>query len=828
MNDIAMSTSQSTKMTSSESNQPQHPRPVCRDFIRGVCARGSSCKFSHDESNLQARRPRTSKTPCKFFQSGTCVKGNACRFAHSIVAENDSSGMGRAYTCERAGAVVTFGDGATVTKLSLPSDLSAVRVTGLADTVTKREVALLLSRIGGRPVHESNVSRLWNAPGGTGQTAEVQVEDPMFAGLLRCQGVASGVKVIPIAPILQVPGSSNTRRVDCRKVVCSWERPTRGIRLEYDSEVIARQVYEKFHSGDFTIFGDHVKAYAPIERREVSAEYPFNWRVQLENVAGTDQALPDEIFRQIPKHHWPRQTLLGPYTYNVTDNFASDTIQFLLQPFGLVDRWEISQSCKGRIMMGTARFRHEAEARDAVRALHDTGLPFNNELRLSVQLMTEANFKVPARVYDTVREQIGRHKRDWEKARVTLVAHPETPGNSTFRDLSLEGEDSGAFAKAQEQLRQILAGRVVCDQDGKTHQIPIALYRRSRLTPICKLVERRYSVHVQIDAQKRQFRIIGPDQLYGPAVRMLLSFLKSYYEEKPPAKPAPSTAPDPEPTNCAVDCAVCWTQPEAWETIRTSCGHTYCLGCFAHLAHSTGTSTTRDFEIRCAAENCDTVFPLAEIQRYVPSETFEQILDASLASYIARGATHGKILKYCPTPDCGNIFQSTATLTTEPGSDMQTCHKCLKPVCTNCHVDHIGMSCAKYQETKAGGLAAFEAAKRELGVKDCPKCGISIERAGGCNHVVCEQGCGTHICWVCLRYLTRVKSVIPTCWTFIVVFGNLRTFPWSEGSSLFRRNTPIRYSGFRRGQSKSLLYRYLFVFSCYRYRLDHTCFERTK
>ena len=31
--------------------------------------------------------------------------------------------------------------------------------------------------------------------------------------------------------------------------------------------------------------------------------------------------------------------------------------------------------------------------------------------------------------------------------------------------------------------------------------------------------------------------------------------------------------------------------------------------------------------------------------------------------------------------------------------------------------------------------------------KQCPKCDVSIQRTGGCNHITCQ--CGTHWCWVC-------------------------------------------------------------------------------
>lgn len=35
--------------------------------------------------------------------------------------------------------------------------------------------------------------------------------------------------------------------------------------------------------------------------------------------------------------------------------------------------------------------------------------------------------------------------------------------------------------------------------------------------------------------------------------------------------------------------------------------------------------------------------------------------------------------------------------------------------------------------------------------KECPKCKATIEKDGGCNHMVCKnQNCKADFCWVCL------------------------------------------------------------------------------
>uniref|UniRef100_A0A8B9C701 RING-type E3 ubiquitin transferase n=1 Tax=Anser brachyrhynchus TaxID=132585 RepID=A0A8B9C701_9AVES len=51
--------------------QPLAPQlsPLCRDFARGSCRRGRSCRFSH---------ARKSAPVCRYFQSGACAYGERC------------------------------------------------------------------------------------------------------------------------------------------------------------------------------------------------------------------------------------------------------------------------------------------------------------------------------------------------------------------------------------------------------------------------------------------------------------------------------------------------------------------------------------------------------------------------------------------------------------------------------------------------------------------------------------------------------------------------------------------------------------------------------
>ncbi|DBA87432.1 hypothetical protein WJX77_011637 [Trebouxia sp. C0004] len=63
-------------------------RGICFDFLRGQCHRGLLCRFSHDLSSLAAqqcqRGSRRNAPICYDFVKGVCARGPDCRYSHDI------------------------------------------------------------------------------------------------------------------------------------------------------------------------------------------------------------------------------------------------------------------------------------------------------------------------------------------------------------------------------------------------------------------------------------------------------------------------------------------------------------------------------------------------------------------------------------------------------------------------------------------------------------------------------------------------------------------------------------------------------------------------
>lgn len=62
---------------------------------------------------------------------------------------------------------------------------------------------------------------------------------------------------------------------------------------------------------------------------------------------------------------------------------------------------------------------------------------------------------------------------------------------------------------------------------------------------------------------------------------------------------------------------------------------------------------------------------------------------------------------------------------------------------------------------------------RDVSVKSCPRCNVSIEKDGGCNHMECK--CGYGFCWICLEDYSKISCTSYVCKNFspLKIFKNL-------------------------------------------------------
>lgn len=187
-------------------------------------------------------------------------------------------------------------------------------------------------------------------------------------------------------------------------------------------------------------------------------------------------------------------------------------------------------------------------------------------------------------------------------------------------------------------------------------------------------------------------------------------------------------------------CAVCLCRPMG-KMYTTPCGHTYCVGCFANQCSSINADT---IPIHClgADGDCQRIFEMPELRTALGDETFETLLRVALAAHVA---TRPGTFRYCPAPDCLNIYRVSND------GEVISCSNCQLLVCTTCHTEHHdGWTCDENNDRLEGNTKAFLEWKATNMAKDCPRCDSSIQKIEGCNHVRCIS-CRAHMCWVCLK-----------------------------------------------------------------------------
>lgn len=193
-------------------------------------------------------------------------------------------------------------------------------------------------------------------------------------------------------------------------------------------------------------------------------------------------------------------------------------------------------------------------------------------------------------------------------------------------------------------------------------------------------------------------------------------------------------------------CSICMCELEEPYTLEV-CGHRFCRGCLIEQCESVIRSR-EGLPLRCLESGCQKLIVYADLRVLLSSEKMEELFRASLGAVVS---SSGGEYRFCPTPDCPNVYRVVHPEDPEEVGPF-VCGACSAETCRKCHVEyHQFVSCERYREYKEDpDLSLLEWRMGKPGeVKDCPVCMHAIEKFDGCNHIACR--CGAHICWVCLE-----------------------------------------------------------------------------
>ena len=190
-------------------------------------------------------------------------------------------------------------------------------------------------------------------------------------------------------------------------------------------------------------------------------------------------------------------------------------------------------------------------------------------------------------------------------------------------------------------------------------------------------------------------------------------------------------------------CMICFEPSTAYSALQ--CGHAFCNTCYAtFLGHQIEDQGHECFFARCPEPKCRLVVSPALVHSLVREE--DKLRRYAKAASLARAYVDDQPqLKWCPAPDCDRAVRG------KPGVLSVQC-SCKHRFCFGCmHEDHQPASCENLQKWTVKCRDDSETYNWLVAnTKPCPKCGTSIEKNGGCNHMTCKNtSCKHEFCWVC-------------------------------------------------------------------------------
>jgi ariadne-1 len=222
------------------------------------------------------------------------------------------------------------------------------------------------------------------------------------------------------------------------------------------------------------------------------------------------------------------------------------------------------------------------------------------------------------------------------------------------------------------------------------------------------------------------------DQLFAEA-RVINPSLKPTVVNKSKLKSAAGTE----------KCEICFRVLLSSTMTGLECGHRFCTQCWREYL------TTKIMEegvgqtIACAAHRCNILVDDATVMRLVRDTKVKLKYQRLITNSFVQCSS---LLRWCPSPDCNNAIK-VHYLEARP----VTC-KCTHTFCFACGKNwHDPVKCHLLRKWMNiySDLRTFNWIA--VNTKECPNCNVSIEKNGGCNHIVCKiENCNASFCWLCL------------------------------------------------------------------------------
>lgn len=192
------------------------------------------------------------------------------------------------------------------------------------------------------------------------------------------------------------------------------------------------------------------------------------------------------------------------------------------------------------------------------------------------------------------------------------------------------------------------------------------------------------------------------------------------------------------------ECEICFMPTAASHMTGLECSHRFCTECWCHYLTTKIIQEGMGQTIACAAHGCNILVDDVSVMRLVRDPKvklkYQHLITNSFVEC-------NRLLRWCPSPDCNNALKVQHV----EARPVQC--KCGHRFCFACGENwHDPVRCALLKRwIKKCDDDSETSNWIAANTKECPKCNVTIEKDGGCNHMVCKnQSCKAEFCWVCL------------------------------------------------------------------------------
>lgn len=170
------------------------------------------------------------------------------------------------------------------------------------------------------------------------------------------------------------------------------------------------------------------------------------------------------------------------------------------------------------------------------------------------------------------------------------------------------------------------------------------------------------------------------------------------------------------------------------------CPHAYCRNCLVDYCNI----SLQTFPIQCPHERCNVPIRTMQVQELLPDPSFQDHLKHYWLQQL------DALYHECPL---------CSTLLTGGGTADYTCAHCQVVSCRRHGRIHAGMSCRQFQSTREGREWDDTEHMLRTFTKPCSHCGVSLQKASGCDHLVCGS-CHQDMCWKVCTKANHESSII--------------------------------------------------------------------